>query len=135
MLIETLLQQAKPCGGFFRPFVHLILTVDGMPKKVLSKFGPEFPNSKLKYYNSNGVELGLKLRKRRKSKYGIPSGAQAKWHADATYLCIKGHWYYLYRAIDKEGYFVDVYLSDKRDQAVAEAFFKQTEKTTGITPE
>jgi len=82
-----------------------------------------------------GVELGLNLRKRRKSKYGIPSGAQAKWHADATYLCIKGHWYYLYRAIDKEGNLVDVYLSDKRDQAAAEAFFKQAEKTTGITPE
>ncbi len=82
-----------------------------------------------------GVELGLKLRKCRNGKCGIASGAQAKWHADATYISIKGHWYYLYRAIDKEGNLVDVYLSDLRDQAAAEAFFKQAEKTTGITPE
>ncbi len=40
-----------------------------------------------------GIELGLKLRARRKGKCGIPSGAQVKWHADATYLCIipRGH--------------------------------------------
>jgi len=29
---------------------------------------------------------------------------------------------------------VDVYLSDVRNQAAAEAFFKQAQKTTGITP-
>jgi len=62
-----------------------------------------------------GVELGLKCRKRRKGKCGT------KWHADATYVRIKGDWYYLYRAIDKEGNLVDVYLSESRDQAAAEA--------------
>lgn len=76
-----------------------------------------------------GVELGLKSRERRKGKCG------KKWHADATYLCIKGHWYYLYRAIDKEGNLVDIYLSDVRDQVAAEAFFEQAVKTTAITPE
>ena len=76
-----------------------------------------------------GVELGIKLRARRFGQAGN------KWHADATYVCIKGHWYYLYRAIDKEGNLVDVYLSDVRDQAAAEDFFKQAQKTTGITPE
>jgi len=75
-----------------------------------------------------GIELGLKLRKRRQGQCG------EKWHADATYLCIKGHWYYLYRAIDKDGNLVDVYLSDVRDQVVAETFFEQAEKTTGVTP-
>ena len=30
---------------------------------------------------------------------------------------------------------MDVYLSDVRDQAAAESFFKQAQKTTGITPE
>lgn len=43
-----------------------------------------------------GVELGIKLRVRRKGRAG------KKWHADATYICIKGHWYYIYRAIDRE---------------------------------
>ncbi len=41
---------------------------------------------------------------------------------------------WVYRAIDKDGDLVDVYLSDTRDQAAAEAFFKQAEKTTSITP-
>jgi transposase-like protein len=76
-----------------------------------------------------GIELGLKLREHRKGKVG------KKWHADATYICIKGHWYYLYRAIDKEGNLVDVYLSDVRDQTAAEAFFEQAKNTTGVIPE
>ncbi len=75
-----------------------------------------------------GVELGLKLRKRR---YGEASD---KWHIDATYLRIEGRWCYLYRAIDKEGNLVDVYLSDVRDQAAAEAFFVQAAKTSGVYP-
>jgi len=76
-----------------------------------------------------GVELGMKLRNSRKGKAG------KKWNADATYVCIKGHWCYLYRAIDKNGELVDVYLSDVRDQAAAEAFFKQAQNTTSVTPE
>jgi len=75
-----------------------------------------------------GVELGLKLRSRRKGKSG------KKWHVDATYIRIEGRWCYLYRAIDKEGNLVDVYLSDVRDQAAAEAFFKQAKKTTDVIP-
>lgn len=54
-----------------------------------------------------GIELGLKLRKRRNGKCG------KKWHADATYINIKGHWYYLYWAIDKEGNLVDIYLTTR----------------------
>lgn len=69
-----------------------------------------------------GVELGLKLRGRHKGKAG------KKWHVDATYLKIEGRWCYLYRAIDKEGNLVDVYLSDVRDQAAAEAFFQASKK-------
>jgi len=56
-----------------------------------------------------GVELGLKLRAKRKGTAG------QKWHVDATYLRVEGRWCYFYRAIDKEGNLVDVYLSDVRD--------------------
>ena len=76
-----------------------------------------------------GIELGLKLRARRKGKSG------SKWHVDATYIKVKGHWCYLYRAIDKEGNLVDITLSDVRDQAAAEEFFKQAKETTGMMPE
>lgn len=75
-----------------------------------------------------GVELGIKLRNGRSGQAG------KKWHADPTYVRIKGHWCYLYRAIDKEGNLVDVYLSDTRDQSAAETFFRQAQKTTGVTP-
>lgn len=76
-----------------------------------------------------GVELGLKLRSCRKGKNG------KKWNADATYIKIERRWCYFYRAIDKEGNLVDVYLSDVRNQAAAEAYFRQAQNTAGITPE
>ncbi len=44
-----------------------------------------------------GIELGLKLRMRRKGKNG------KKWNTDATYIKIEGLWRYFYRAIDKDG--------------------------------
>ena len=69
-----------------------------------------------------GVELGLKLRKRR---YGKSSD---NWHVDVTYLKIEGRWCYFYRAIDKEGNLIDVYLSDKRDLNAAKLFFIQAAK-------
>ena len=75
-----------------------------------------------------GTELGIKLRKKRKGK------ADKKWHIDATYIKVEGRWCYLYRAIDKAGNLVDIMLSDVRDQAAAERFLRQCQKTTGTTP-
>jgi len=76
-----------------------------------------------------GVELGLKIRARR------IGGIGKKWHMDITYIKVNGEDCYLYRAIDKEGNLVDVYLSDVRDEEAAEHFFTQAEHTAGITPE
>lgn len=78
---------------------------------------------------SVGLELALQFRAHRKGKAG------KKWHADATYIRIEGCWCYFYRCIDKEGNLVDVYLSDTRDDAAAEAFFKQCHNTTSVMPE
>ena len=75
-----------------------------------------------------GINLGLKLRERRKGNSG------KKWHVDATYVKIEGRWCYFYRAIDKAGNLVDVYLSDTKDQAAAEAFFEQAVITTEVIP-
>ena len=41
----------------------------------------------------------------------------------------------MYRAIDKAGNLVDVYLSDVRDQHAAEKFFEQAQATTNVIPE
>src|SRR4051794_12688967 len=73
--------------------------------------------------------LSERLRKHRRGRLG-PS-----WYVDETYLKVKGRWTYLYRAIDRAGNLVDVLLSEKRDKAAAEAFFRSARKVTGRVPE
>ena len=75
-----------------------------------------------------GVDIGIKMRSRRYKQCGD------RWHVDAINIKVEGRWCSLYRAIDKEGNLVDVYLSDVRDQAAAESFFKLAVKTCGIYP-
>jgi putative transposase len=58
------------------------------------------------------------LRQRRRGKAG------RSWYTDETYIKVGGRWQYLYRAIDRDGNLVDVYLSETRDQEAAEAFFR-----------
>jgi putative transposase len=68
----------------------------------------------------------------RDSTRGKPrASASADWH----YIKVKGRWTYLYRAIDREGNLVDVLLSEKRDKAAAEAFFRSARTVTGRIPE
>ena len=42
---------------------------------------------------------------------------------------------YLYRAIDLDGNLVDVLLSERQDQAAAEAFFRSARTVTGSIPD
>lgn len=74
-----------------------------------------------------GTNLAEKCRSKRKR-------VQCKWHIDVTYLAIKGRWYYMYRAIDKAGNLIDIYLSETRDKEAVTRFFKQCGLTTGVTP-
>jgi putative transposase len=48
---------------------------------------------------------------------------------------VAGQWQYLYRAIDRDGNLVDVYLSETRDQEAAEALFRSAVAVTGTTPD
>ena len=48
---------------------------------------------------------------------------------------VKGAWYYLYRAIDRDGNLVDTRLSEKRDLLSAKAFFKQAIATVRHKPD
>ena len=54
---------------------------------------------------------------------------------DETFIKVKGHLVYLYRAIDRDGNLVDVLLSEKRDKAAAEAFFRSARTVTGRVPQ
>jgi transposase-like protein len=69
------------------------------------------------------------LRKHRRGRIG-PS-----WYVDETFIKVKGRSVYLYRAIDRDGNLVDVRLSEKRDKAAAEAFFRSARSVTGCVPE
>ncbi|MGO9720459.1 MAG: DDE-type integrase/transposase/recombinase, partial [Methylocella sp.] len=53
---------------------------------------------------------------------------------DETYVKIKGHWTYLYRAVDKQGKTVDFLLRAKRNVASAKAFFRRAFKNQGRPP-
>jgi transposase-like protein len=79
-----------------------------------------------------GPVLADELRRRRRGK----GGARGRhWHIDETYLKVRGRWAYLYRAIDRDGNLVDTMLSEHRDMAAAQAFFRSAKAATGITPE
>ena len=72
--------------------------------------------------------LSEMLRKHRRGRIG------ASWYVDETYIKVKGRWTSLYRAIDRDGNHVDVLLSEKRDKAAAEAFFRSARTVTGNVP-
>ena len=76
--------------------------------------------------------LAGELRRRRHGKGGTRG---RHWHVDETYLRVRGRWAYLYRAIDRDGHLVDTMLSEHRDMAAAQAFFRSAKAATGITPE
>jgi transposase-like protein len=73
--------------------------------------------------------LSETLRKHRHGRVG------RSWYADETYLKVKGRWTYLYRAIDRDGNLVNVYLSETRDRAAAEAFFRSARTVTEVVPD
>lgn len=76
-----------------------------------------------------GTDISIKFRNRRRSHCG------KKWHMDITYLYVEGRWCYLYRAIDRDGNLIDVYLSDTRDEEAAKHFLKNCTETTGAIPD
>src|SRR4051812_7220544 len=76
--------------------------------------------------------LADELRRRGRSKGGARG---RRWHVDETYLKVGGRWAYLYRAIDRDGHLVDTMLSEHRDMAAAQAFFRLAKSVTGVTPE
>ena len=48
-----------------------------------------------------------------------------RWHIDETYIRVRGHWMYLYRAIDSVGDTVEFFFSEHRDLAASRRFFRR----------
>src|SRR6202790_5414200 len=56
-------------------------------------------------------------------RFARPVGGS--WRMDETYIKVRGTWVYLYRAVDKQGFTVDFYLSRKRDVEAAKQFLRK----------
>jgi transposase-like protein len=73
--------------------------------------------------------LAEELRRRRHRRVG------RSWYVDERYIKVHGHWRYLYRAIEGDGAVIDVMLSEHRDLAAAQAFFRSARMVTGVIPD
>ena len=47
------------------------------------------------------------------------------WRMDEAYVKVKGHWKYLYRAVDKQGNTIDFLLRAHRDKAAARRYLEK----------
>ncbi len=65
-----------------------------------------------------GPELEQRLRRHLKP-------TNKSWRVDETYVRVKGHWCYLYRAIDSKGATIDFLLSAFRDADAAKLLFRK----------
>src|SRR5688500_5158023 len=54
------------------------------------------------------------------------------WHVGETYVKVAGVWHYLQRVIDRGGTLADVYLSETRGIAAAQAFFRSARSVTQV---
>ena len=53
------------------------------------------------------------------------------WRCDETYVCIRGQWHYLYRAVDQHSQTIDFLLRRDRRIAAAQAFFRKALDSNG----
>lgn len=58
--------------------------------------------------------------------------ASGSWRTYETDIKVKRRWVYSYRAVDKFGAVIDVYLSETRDEPVAWAFFNKAINQHGL---
>src|SRR5215216_1632041 len=54
------------------------------------------------------------------------------WRMDETYIKVKGHWYYLYRAVDTHGQTIDFLLTEERDEQAAKRFLTKAIRRHGV---
>jgi len=127
------------------PFNHLEFPTDIVFQVLLCRFryklslrnlaelfllrGFEFTHQAVQEWEARFASfLAEQLRRKRQSKTG------PRWYVDETYLKVKGHWCYLYRAIDHDGNLVDSLLSSTRDMIAAQRFFQSALSIAGEAP-
>ena len=78
----------------------------------------------------SGNKAGFVSLGRPPQKQRVTTGCQG-WRVDETYLKLRGQWFNLYRAVDKQGKTVESYLSRTRDVTAAKAFFRKAFRRHG----
>jgi putative transposase len=57
-----------------------------------------------------------------------------KWHLDEVFLTINGAQHYLWRAVDQDGYVLDVLVQSRRNKTAAKKFFRKLLKRLKYVP-
>jgi putative transposase len=57
-----------------------------------------------------------------------------KWHLDEVFLTIHGERHYLWRAVDQDGYVLDILVQRRRDKRAAKKFFRRLLKGLRYVP-
>ena len=57
-----------------------------------------------------------------------------KWHLDEVFLTINGQRHYLWRAVDQDGYVLDILVQRRRNKAAAKKFFRKLLKGLRYVP-
>jgi len=70
-------------------------------------------------------QLALRARRHKRS-------VGRSWRMDETYIKVRGHWKYLYRAVDKVGGTVDFLLTARRDTDAALRFLRRAIAGNGL---
>src|SRR5918992_5641989 len=80
-----------------------------------------------KWCRKFGQQYANQLRRRR-PKLGD------KWHLDEVFLTIRGKRHYLWRAVDQDGYVLDILVQRRRNKHAAKKFFRKLLKGCQYVP-
>ena len=101
--------------------------------------GGNVPDTRVRLHLGGGAGVGGEARTGSGGEPGGPrtrkAGSAAAGISIKRTVRVRGQWRYLYRAIDRDGGLVDVMLSEHRDLAAANAFFRSAKTVTGVTPD
>jgi transposase-like protein len=75
-----------------------------------------------------GVRYSPELLEQFNRRKGAATG---RWHMDETYIKVRGHWMYLYRAVDSTCDTVEFWFSERRNLAAAKRFLRKALKRHG----
>lgn len=75
-----------------------------------------------------GLKFALQLRRRSGGNFAD------KWHLDEMVVSIKGKKYWLWRAVDANGYVLDALLQSRRNKGAALRLMRKLLKSQGVTP-